>query len=60
METKIPAVMISPEKALFFGKKVKKFAPAFKGLSPSLKQDLVQASMDIDYRDYIAAGIIVT
>ncbi|MGC8533303.1 MAG: type II secretion system F family protein [Candidatus Parvarchaeum sp.] len=60
METKIPAVMISPEKAIFFGKKVKKFAPMFKGMSPTLRQDLLQASMDIDYLDYIAAGIIVT
>ncbi|MCL4398469.1 MAG: type II secretion system F family protein [Candidatus Parvarchaeota archaeon] len=60
METKIPAVMISPEKALFFGKKVKRFASNFKGLAPTLNQDLIQASMDIDYLDYIAAGIIVT
>jgi flagellar protein FlaJ len=59
METKIPAVMISPEKALFFGKKVKKFAPSFKGMAPTLKQDLLQAAMDIDDLDYIAAGIIV-
>ena len=60
MEAKIPAVIISPDKAMFFGKKVKKFAPMFKNLSPSLKQDLMQASMDVDYLDYIAAGIIVT
>lgn len=59
METKIPAVMISPEKAMFFGKKVKKFAPSFKGMAPTLKQDLLQAAMDIDDLDYIAAGIIV-
>lgn len=52
--------MISSEKALFFGKKVKKFAPSFRGMAPTLKQDLIQASMDVDYLDYIAAGLIVT
>ena len=52
--------MISPEKAIFFGKKVKRLAFNLKGVIPSLKQDLMQASMDIDYIDYIAAGIIVT
>ena len=60
MEVKIPSVMISPEKAIFFGKKVKRLAFNLKGVIPSLKQDLMQASMDIDYIDYIAAGIIVT
>ncbi len=60
MEAKIPAVIISPEKALFFGKKVKKFAFNIRNVVPSLKQDLVQASMSVNYIDYIAAGIIVT
>ncbi len=60
MEAKIPAVIISQEKAIFFGKKVKKIAYNLKNLNPGLKQDLLQASMDIDYIDYIAAGIIVT
>ncbi|EEZ92988.1 MAG: type II secretion system protein [Candidatus Parvarchaeum acidiphilum ARMAN-4] len=59
METKIPSIMISPNKAVFFGKKFKKFAPNFKGMTPTLKQDLLQAAMDIDYLDYIAAGIVV-
>jgi flagellar protein FlaJ len=59
MATKIPAVIISPEKALFFGKKFKKLAFNFKGIVPTLKQDLIQASMSIDYLDYIAAGIVV-
>lgn len=60
MESKIPAVIISPEKAMFFGKKVKRIAFNLRNIVPSLKQDLLQASMDIDAIDYIAAGIIVT
>ncbi len=52
--------MISPEKALFFGKKVKRLAFNLRNIIPSLRQDLLQASMDVDYIDYIAAGIIVT
>lgn len=60
MEAKIPAVIISPEKALFFGKKVKRLAFNVKNIVPGLKNDLMQASMNIDYLDYIAAGIIVT
>ena len=60
MATKIPAVIISPEKAIFFGKKFKKIAFNFRNIVPTLRQDLLQASMDIDYLDYIAAGIVVT
>ncbi|MCL4391614.1 MAG: type II secretion system F family protein [Candidatus Parvarchaeota archaeon] len=60
MEAKIPSIMISPEKALFFGKKVKRLAFNLRNIIPSLRQDLLQASMDVDYIDYIAAGIIVT
>lgn len=60
MEAKIPAVIISPEKALFFGKKFKRLAFNLRNIVPTLRQDLVQASMDIDYLDYIAAGLVVT
>ncbi len=60
MKAKIPSIMISPEKALFFGKKVKRLAFNLRNIIPSLRQDLLQASMDVDYIDYIAAGIIVT
>ena len=60
MEAKIPSIMISPEKAMFFGKKVKRLAFNLRDIIPSLRQDLLQASMDVDYIDYIAAGIIVT
>ncbi|MCL5101252.1 MAG: type II secretion system F family protein [Candidatus Parvarchaeota archaeon] len=56
----IPAIIVTPEKALFFGRKFRKLAYSLKNLSPDMDSALLEGGMNIPSLDYISAGIFIT
>ncbi len=56
---KIPAIMISSEKALFFGRKFRRLAFGLRKSIPNLEISLREGGMNVQPIDYIAAGIFV-
>ncbi len=59
MAKKVPTIMISEDKALSVSKPLKRYADKLKGLAPTIENDLIEAGININYRDYLAAGILV-
>ena len=59
MAKKVPTIIISEEKALSISKPLKGYAQNLKGLAPTIETDLIEAGININYLDYLAAGILV-
>ncbi|MCL5016653.1 MAG: type II secretion system F family protein [Candidatus Parvarchaeota archaeon] len=58
MERQMPVIFVSEQKALYVGKRFKNLAYKIKGVAPDLQNSLVEAGINIEYIDYIAAGIL--
>ncbi len=56
----MPTIMVSQEKAIFFGKRFRRLAFAFKSMSPDLESSLLEGGVNIDPMDYISAGIFTS
>ncbi len=56
----LPTVLVSPEKALFFGRRFRKIAAGIKNFSLNVEHSLLEAGINIPAIDYISAGIFVT
>ncbi len=54
----MPVIFVSEQKALYVGKRFKNLAYKIKGVAPDLQNSLVEAGINIEYIDYIAAGIL--
>ncbi len=61
MEKRImPSIMVSQEKALFFGRKFRRLAFYLRNISPGIDNSLLEGGINIPGVDYIAAGIFVS
>ncbi len=58
MERQMPVIFVSEQKALYVGKRFKNLAYKIKRVAPDLQNSLVEAGINIEYIDYIAAGIL--
>jgi pilus assembly protein TadC len=58
MERQMPVIFVSEQKALYIGKRFKNLAYKIKRVAPDLQNSLVEAGINIEYIDYIAAGIL--
>lgn len=56
----MPSILVTPEKALYFGRKFRFLAVSIKNMMPGVDNSLVEAGIGISAVDYIAAGIFVT
>lgn len=56
----LPAIIITPEKALFFGRIFRRFSYPLRNLSPGLDSALLEGGINIPAIDYISAGVFVT
>ncbi len=54
----MPVIFVSEQKALYIGKRFKNLAYKIKRVAPDLQNSLVEAGINIEYIDYIAAGIL--
>lgn len=54
----MPVIFVSEQKALYVGKRFKNLAYKIKRVAPDLQNSLVEAGINIEYIDYIAAGIL--
>jgi pilus assembly protein TadC len=56
----MPTLMFKPDKALFFGRRFRRFAYIFRRMVPDLDSDLLEGGINVPPTDYIAAGIFVS
>jgi len=57
----MPVIIISPEKALYFGRRFRKFAMSLKNIFPGIDSALLEGGIaNISAVDYISAGIVVS
>ncbi len=56
----MPVIMVSQEKALFFGKKFRRIAFLLRNVSPGLDSSLLEGGINIPGVDYLAAGILIS
>ncbi len=55
----MPSIIISPDKALFFGRRFRFLSISVKKIVPDIDNSLIEAGISIPAVDYIAAGIFV-
>ncbi len=55
----MPAIIVTPNKALFFGRRFRFLSVFVKGMVPYIDDLLVEAGINISSTDYIAAGIFI-
>ena len=61
MEKRVmPSIMVSQEKALFFGRRFRRIAFYLRNISPGIDNSLLEGGINIPGVDYIAAGIFLS
>ncbi|MCL4399054.1 type II secretion system F family protein [Candidatus Parvarchaeota archaeon] len=58
-ERVMPSIIVSQDKALYFGRKFKGLAYVIINSTKGLKMSLIEGGIDIDPLDYVSAGIFV-